>query len=216
MLSHAAIRKLPYFNVVNTCYRHCIQCIGTYQSYRVKDKHDPFLKRLLISSRLPRKKLEEYRTYYDVMAWYDFHITSPLWGESIVYWCISRKEFAISKMTNRNTTIRHATYGFCNNYSNCYNYKGIWCQHDTSENQSVNGVTVHFSENCWDFSIHPLDPDMTDIWLALICLCFVADSGSLGAVSIRKTVLPGMAIPMLKIRRPSGRLIFNMEIAIHR
>ena len=31
-----------------------------------------------------------------------------------------------------------------------------------------------------------------------------------GAVSIRKTVLPGMAIPMLKIRRPNGRLIFNM------
>ena len=37
-----------------------------------------------------------------------------------------------------------------------------------------------------------------------------------GAVSIRKTVFPGMAIPMLKIRRPSGRLIFNMEIAIRR
>ena len=38
----------------------------------------------------------------------------------------------------------------------------------------------------------------------------------LGAVSIRQTVLPGMAIPMLKIRRPNGRLIFNMEIAIRR
>ena len=38
----------------------------------------------------------------------------------------------------------------------------------------------------------------------------------LGAVSIRKTVLPGMAIPLLKIRRPNGRLIFNMEIAIRR
>ena len=38
----------------------------------------------------------------------------------------------------------------------------------------------------------------------------------LGAVSIRKTVFPGMAIPMLKIRRPNGRLIFNMEIAIRR
>ena len=35
-----------------------------------------------------------------------------------------------------------------------------------------------------------------------------------GAVSIRKTVLQGMAIPMLKIRRPNGRLIFNMGIAI--
>ena len=39
---------------------------------------------------------------------------------------------------------------------------------------------------------------------------------ALGAISIRKTVLPGMAIPMLKIRRPNGRLIFNMEIAIRR
>ena len=37
-----------------------------------------------------------------------------------------------------------------------------------------------------------------------------------GGVSIRKTVLPGMAIPMSKIRRPNGRLIFNMEIAIRR
>ena len=41
-------------------------------------------------------------------------------------------------------------------------------------------------------------------------------ANALGAVSIRKTVLPGMAIPMLKIRRPNGRLIFNMEIAICR
>ena len=40
--------------------------------------------------------------------------------------------------------------------------------------------------------------------------------GDQGAVSIRKTVLPGMAIPMLKIRRPNGRLIFNMEITIRR
>ena len=43
-----------------------------------------------------------------------------------------------------------------------------------------------------------------------------ANNKNLGAVSIRKTVLPGMAIPMLKIRRPNGRLIFNMEIAIRR
>ena len=41
-------------------------------------------------------------------------------------------------------------------------------------------------------------------------------AGGLGAVSIRKTVLQGMAIPMLKIRRPNGRLIFNMDIAIRR
>ena len=55
------------------------------------------------------------------------------------------------------------------------------------------------------------------------CVCpttciwqFRVGVGNLGAVSIRKTVLPGMAIPMLKIRRPNGRLIFNMEIAIRR
>ena len=45
---------------------------------------------------------------------------------------------------------------------------------------------------------------------------FIWHCHKLGAVSIRKTVLPGMAIPMLKIRRPNGRLIFNMGIAIHR
>ena len=46
--------------------------------------------------------------------------------------------------------------------------------------------------------------------------CSNSIANALGAVSIRKTVLPGMAIPMLKIRRPNGRLIFNMEIAIRR
>ena len=46
--------------------------------------------------------------------------------------------------------------------------------------------------------------------------CGCAGVSDQGAVSIRKTVLPGMAIPMLKIRRPNGRLIFNMEIAIRR
>ena len=45
---------------------------------------------------------------------------------------------------------------------------------------------------------------------------FIKSACIQGAVSIRKTVLPGMAIPMLKIRRPNGHLIFNMEIAIRR
>ena len=49
-----------------------------------------------------------------------------------------------------------------------------------------------------------------------INICRYICVGGLGAVSIRKTVLPGMAIPMLKIRRPNGRLIFNMEIVIRR
>ena len=44
----------------------------------------------------------------------------------------------------------------------------------------------------------------------------VKQSRQQGAVSIRKTVLQGMVIPMLKIRRPNGRLIFNMEIAMRR
>ena len=39
-------------------------------------------------------------------------------------------------------------------------------------------------------------------------------NGPQGAVSIRKTVLLGMVIPMLKIRRPTGRLIFNMGIPL--
>ena len=41
-------------------------------------------------------------------------------------------------------------------------------------------------------------------------------TNDLRCVSIRKTVLPGMRISMLKVRRPNGRLIFNMEITIPR
>ena len=52
-----------------------------------------------------------------------------------------------------------------------------------------------------------------DIYLEV---SFIKIIGKQGPVSIRKTVLPGMAIPMLKTRRPNGRLIFNMEIAIRK
>ena len=52
------------------------------------------------------------------------------------------------------------------------------------------------------------------IWLALTLTLLLSLYNKLGAVSIRKTVLLGMAIPMLKIRRPTGRLIFNMGIPI--
>ena len=58
-----------------------------------------------------------------------------------------------------------------------------------------------------------------DIWDEINNPCLTSTAMEIsfqGAVSIRKTVLPGMAIPMLKIRRPNGRLIFNMEIAIRR
>ena len=53
-----------------------------------------------------------------------------------------------------------------------------------------------------------------NIFHKILCALFCLGFQKQGAVSIRKTVLPGMAIPMLKIRRPNGRLIFNMEIAI--
>ena len=43
---------------------------------------------------------------------------------------------------------------------------------------------------------------------------FTSIRGYQGAVSIRKTVLLGMVIPMLKIRCPTSRLIFNMGILI--
>ena len=57
-------------------------------------------------------------------------------------------------------------------------------------------------------------PEKTQAIVIIVVTDIVA--GNQGAVSIRKTVLPGMAIPMLKIRRPNGRLIFNMEITIRR
>ena len=68
---------------------------------------------------------------------------------------------------------------------------------------------------CW-FKNAQLSSD----WTALNCRkshsVKVIQWRLLGAVSIRKTVLPAMANPMLKIRRPNGRLIFDMEIAIRR
>ena len=79
----------------------------------------------------------------------------------------------------------------------------------------------------WIFVRHRVTYCCTDTAL-IICFYMVSDvqfkqvkiifqfERHQGAVSIRKTVLPGMAIPMLKIRRPNGRLIFNMEITIRR
>ena len=68
-----------------------------------------------------------------------------------------------------------------------------------------------------------IDQSINHTWFIIICARwrspgsnFIRRVHELGAVSIRKTVLPGMAIPMLKIRRPNGRLIFNMEITIRR
>ena len=62
--------------------------------------------------------------------------------------------------------------------------------------------------------------ELAVIWNAMMVmehnLRFFRNISYQGAVSIRKTVLPGVAIPMLKIRRPNGHLIFNMEITIRR
>ena len=73
--------------------------------------------------------------------------------------------------------------------------------------------TLHFLRN-WNHCCH----DNLKLHSLVTNTIFSTTEGQIfqGAVSIRKTVLPGMAIPMLKIRRPNGRLIFNMEIAIRR
>ena len=79
----------------------------------------------------------------------------------------------------------------------------------------------------WNFTNESHQPNYIDgtmflitVWIQLPRIIDYSEPTSKfrkqGAVSKRKTVLPGMAIPMLKIRRPNGRLIFNMEIAIRR
>ena len=71
----------------------------------------------------------------------------------------------------------------------------------------------------WKMPLDLIDNEsaLVPLWLGAIRQTVIYwTSVDQGAVSIRKTVLPGMAIPMLKIRRPNGRLIFNMEIAIRR
>ena len=75
-------------------------------------------------------------------------------------------------------------------------------------NCSINSLVTSASR-CHDGSC--------DVTIMFLLKCFQETWMCLqGAVSIRKTVLPGMAIPMLKIRRPNGRLIFNIGITIPR
>ena len=88
-------------------------------------------------------------------------------------------------------------------------------------------VTVPYSDKYWERSHGSIDgileygisgwkpPQIHQLCLQSLSY-FQTSQIDQGAVSIRKTVFPGMAIPMLKIRRPNGRLIFNMEIAIRR
>ena len=78
-------------------------------------------------------------------------------------------------------------------------------------------IHPHWGEGacCTNPTVHLSHPKIRCFGTEM-CTASLYWNGSQGAVSIRKTVLPGMAIPMLKIRRPNGRLIFNMEIAIRR
>ena len=91
----------------------------------------------------------------------------------------------------------------------------IWTQYDLT----ACATDVSYSNHLPGYAKIPLDiskciiGSMVSAWLRIFSET-IYPSNVLGAVSIRKTVLPGMAIPMLKIRRPVGRLIFNMGIAI--
>ena len=93
-----------------------------------------------------------------------------------------------------------------------------WCQKQVSS-VGINNYTAHFLARCNCLCLSYIPVCGTNVLLLYQNSSLIwtkSDTYSQGAVSIRKTVLPGMAIPMLKIRRPNGRLIFNMEIAIHR
>ena len=90
----------------------------------------------------------------------------------------------------------------------------------------INGHSPDYKIKTLSFKVSPTVDDYTWLLLptdvmqngrwGLMKFRGISAVNNQGAVSIRKTVLPGMAIPMLKIRRPNGRLIFNMEIAIRR
>ena len=75
-----------------------------------------------------------------------------------------------------------------------------------------NGLSDANYYTIWIMTITLMMTTMTKTTMEMM----IVSGNAQGAVSIRKTVFPGMAIPMLKIRRPNGRLIFNMEIAIRR
>ena len=120
-------------------------------------------------------------------------------------WTDIWKNFNVSEADNRWKHVR--------GYSHTY----------TDNENVVNNVLCVCKMRCYSFHVnkcitlrHSYDLKITDLpsesWLQMPRY----HNGTWGAVSIRKTVLPGMAIPMLKLRRPNGRLIFNMEIAIRR
>ena len=93
----------------------------------------------------------------------------------------------------------HHTCRMTSFYSETDHFDGL-----VPEIRDSSALAGTYPPTCLSFQYASLQPLLAKLFVVL------------GAVSIRKTVLPGMAIPMLKIRRPNGRLIFNMENAIRR
>ena len=99
----------------------------------------------------------------------------------------------------------------------CLHFKITWAQ--ISSPWFGHFCPTEMFHRCFDFGFHDQIAASKSTTRQKGCMLIRAcqnTSWDQGAVSIRKTVLPGMAIPMLKIRRPNGRLIFNMEITIRR
>ena len=80
----------------------------------------------------------------------------------------------------------------------------------------MHGLESAHDKTCHIFAVLWQSHGQIDGLMQGRCNSIESIANALGAVSVRKTVLPGMVIPMLKIKRPNGRLIFNMEIAIRR
>ena len=134
--------------------------------------------------------------------------------------------FATHRLPNitwiNNVVVYHITLWVDETALPKFGFQGIKMHNDTKVSQITGNLALLFrllSNKTFKISIIG-SLGGNDWW---ILLQGVSSVGSLsmsychqGAVSIRKTVLPGMAIPMLKIRRPNCRLIFNMEIAIRR
>ena len=118
------------------------------------------------------------------------HVWSFLELKCYWYWCLNSPQWKVAQYR----MLTDSAFKF-NDYITWYFSKQLDCL--------LNWNELPFNQTCSTSS--------------KLCNCLLLVIGWYqGAVSIRKTVLPGMAIPMLKIRRPNGRLIFNMEIAIRR
>ena len=147
------------------------------------------------------------------MAWYSqatSHLLSQHWPRIMLPYGVARPQWVkiviftlislgiLMKLLQENAT--EPVWIFMRSL-NIDSSNGLWwCQ-----------ATSHYLGQCWPTSMLPCGVRTQKAWVNM-----GLEWSLQGAVSIRKTVLPGMAIPMLKIRRPNGRLIFNMEITIRR